>query len=254
MKVNVISPSYKRAEKVRTHTVVPGTRYAVHEFEAEKYAELYGADSVVVMPDEVQGNIARVRNWILANCLSDDAHLLMVDDDMMWVGEFIGNRSRRLDFDGVGELIEYGFHLAEEFDVALWGVNLLPDKGGYREYTPFSFVNIILGPWLGVRRASVRFDESLTLKEDYDFAIAMMNVERGVLRINWFHYMVDHQNIGGGCPSYRTMGKEVEAFRRLQKKWGSTIVRRDKGKAHVTRKKNVLYDVNPVIRIPIVGV
>ena len=60
----------------------------------------------------------------------------------------------------------------------------------------------------------------------------------------------DHGN-KGGCADYRTITREIEQLKLLQKKWSKRIVKNDttqRGK----RKKG--FDINPIIKIPIKGI
>ena len=151
------------------------------------------------------------------------------------------------------EFIEQGFSLAEQFGVRMWGINILQDKGAYREYTPFSLTNVVLGPFGGFLNADCRYDENLPLKEDYDLSLQMLNKHRKILRINYAHYVCKQHTNLGGCASYRTINREKEQFDLLQKKWGDHIVRRDAGNPK-NRKREQTYDINPIIKIPIRGV
>ena len=58
--MNIYAPSYKRAKGVKTHKLIPDVIYCVHEFEAQEYID--EGYNVEVMPNDIGGNIARVRN------------------------------------------------------------------------------------------------------------------------------------------------------------------------------------------------
>jgi hypothetical protein len=76
---------------------------------------------------------------------------------------------------------------------------------------------------------TVRYDEQITLKEDYDYFLQMLFKHKRVLRINYLSYLCDHQKMAGGCQIYRTNEKEKENFDLFQKKWGSKLVRKNVG-------------------------
>ena len=67
-KIKFFSPSYKRANSCITQSYIPACKYVVAEFEADEYLK-NGLDCWVI-PDEAQGSVARVRNYILDNCKS----------------------------------------------------------------------------------------------------------------------------------------------------------------------------------------
>jgi len=68
MKIKYFSPSYRRGN-VRSNTQLnyPFVKLVVAESEAKQYRE--SGNEVVTMPDPVQGNISRVRNWMLDNLM-----------------------------------------------------------------------------------------------------------------------------------------------------------------------------------------
>lgn len=133
-------------------------------------------------------------------------------------------------------------------------MNLLPDKGAYREYTPFALKSVILGPFQAFNDLDLRYDERLPLKEDYDLSLSVLNKYRMTLRFNAYFYSCKQHTNPGGCASYRTIKREQSQFDLLQKKWGSKIVRRDGGNSSVNRTKKAAYDINPIIKVPIGGV
>lgn len=247
--MNIYAPSYKRSDGVKTHKIIPDIIYCVHEFEAEKYKEK--GYSIEVMPDEVGGNIARVRNYILENFVKEKG--LVIDDDIegFKIWEWDDDYPNAKEIDDIYEFIEQGFNLCEEFGCRLWGINIIGDKGSYREYTPFSLNNTISGSFMGFLNNELRFDERIPLKEDYDYSIQNVNKYRKLLRINYAHMIKkDHKN-KGGCADYRTIDREVEQLKLLQKKWGKRIVKNDTTQRG---KKKKGFDINPIIKIPINGI
>ena len=242
--MNIYSPSYKRSEGVKTHKLIPDVIYCVAEFEEKTYKDK--GYNVVTMPDEVQGNISRVRNWMLDNVIKNKG--LIIDDDIealrIWTEE--GGLPKVEDIDDIDEFIDKGFDLCDQFDCRLWGLNIIGDKGGYREYTPFALKSSISGSFMGFLNNELRFDERIPLKEDYDYCVQNCNTYRKLLRLNYAHMVKkDHLNVGG-CADSRTLQAEKDQMTLFVKKWGSKIVQQDKGAKG--------YDINPIVKIPIGGV
>jgi len=246
----VFSPSYRRPTGVTTQAYLPYATYVVSESDAPAY-EAQGHRCWVV-PDSAQGSVCRIRNYILDNCGS--GRVVILDDDINYIGRWDACKVLRLKQDQVLEFIEHGFNLAEELGARYWGVNLLPDKGAYREYTPFAMRSVILGPFQAFNHLDLRYDEALPLKEDYDLSLQVLNKYRITLRFNAYFYSCKQHTNPGGCASYRTIKRKQHQFDLLQKKWGSKIVRRDSGAANVNRTKKASYDINPIVRVPIRGV
>lgn len=252
--IRVFAPSYKRGEKkASTQVYLPFVTLVVAEKEAEAYRK--GGNTIVTCPDSVQGNLCRVRNWILDQN-KDARGVVLLDDDYSAIMRWRGRDLETLIPEEVEEMFEQGFALAEEWGAYLWGLNCVVDKGAYREYTPFSTVSYIGGPFQAHRPNRLRYDEKLPLKEDYDITIQHLNEYRRVLRMNMYVYQVKQNEQAGGCAVYRTIKAEKEQFGALAKKWGGSIVRVDGGqsKKMVRGGKEINWDINPIIRPPIRGV
>jgi len=80
----IFCPTYKRAGAVITHKYLPDIKYVVAESEAEAY-EKTGVPMWVV-PDSAQGNLCRIRNYILDN--ADTDKILLLDDDLRKFGRW----------------------------------------------------------------------------------------------------------------------------------------------------------------------
>lgn len=242
MTIAYLSPSYKRAKGVITQEMYPFVKYVVAEFEAEDYLR-EGHDCWIV-PDSAQGSVARIRNYILDNADADK--IVMLDDDMTGIARWDQQKAQRLSPNDVQEFCENGFDLADSLDIRYWGMNMLADKGAYREYTPFAFTCCILGPFQAFNNLDLRYDEKLPLKEDYDLSLQVLNKYRKTLRFNAYHYLVKQHTNTGGCADYRTIQYEKDQMQALVRKWGSKIVKED--------KQSKGYDINPIIKVPIRGV
>lgn len=247
MDFKIYTASYKRAKIAKTHKYLKETTYVVAENEAEKYKEIH--DKVWVIPNEVQGNLARVWNHILDH--GEHENIILIDDDMNHFGRWNGTEKVKLDEEQVYNMIQEGFLLAEDLDVKYWGLNCISDKGSYREYTPFGTAHYIGGPFQGHRSNDLRYDEELYLKEDYDMTLQIINKYRKNLRLNMYHYECEQNTITGGCANYRNVKRELEQNVKLQRKWGDKVVRFDTSNKSGKEKT---YDINPIIKIPIKGV
>ncbi|PYS91473.1 MAG: hypothetical protein DMF62_02360 [Acidobacteria bacterium] len=252
--IRCFSPSYKRGhEKAIVQEAFPFVKMVVHECEAAAYKE--NGNDILVCPDSIRGNIARVRNWILDQ--NKDANVVMFDDDVKFIGVWQEQKFRKLNAEEAEELIETGFNLCDEWGYKMWGINMVVDKGAYREGMPFCTVRPVLGTFCGIVPNELRYDEKFSLKEDYDYAIQHLYRYRGILRLNAYQYFALHNEQAGGCAVYRTVEKELQQFDLLQKKWGSEIVRKDWGndKASVRGDDTLKsFDLNPKIVSPIPGV
>lgn len=243
MKVAYYSPSWKRAGRVKTRDFMPWVTLVVDEGEADEYREKHG-EPILVCPKGVQGNIARVRNYILEHSESDC--IVMIDDDCTGIGYHEQREQHWLRGEALRAFFVNAFVMTEEAGTKLFGFVTQQDPKFYKENTPFSFLSVTLGPCLGIIRSGLRYDERLPLKEDYDFWLQHMHRFHRVLRFNKYFYVVGHISNPGGVTSHRTFQREIEQNRLLQKKWGRKVVR-----FHQTRRKRSL---NPVVKVPLRGI
>lgn len=258
MKISVCCPSYKRPKVKSFDFFGDILKVYVCESEAEAYrkANVGFENNIVAVPLGVQGNVARIRNYIL-NDRKDDDVCCIVDDDMSYIGYYEKLALHKLEKDEILPFIEKYTLLCQEFGFKMWGVNLNSDPQCYREYTPFSTTSVVLGPFSCFLKGNeCRYDENLPLKEDYDISLQNLNKYRGILRVNKYHYSCAQSTNAGGCATYRNIEKEKNQLKMLQKKWGGAIVKSDNAdKSHSSKKvRKGTIDYNPIIKTPIKGV
>lgn len=260
MNVVFCCPSYKRT-KVKTLEYIPFCRIYVDGKEYDEYkCENKNAD-IVKCEDGIQGNLCRVRNYILRSEFSGGADaVVIVDDDMnamhLWVGDERNHtiHKKLLQTEELKDFFEKYSYVCEEMGYKFWGGSCNQDKMTYSTHIPFNTNRYIGGPLQVFLKGNECFyDERLPLKEDYDMTLQQCNRYRGCLRLNFLTYDVKQSEQAGGCASYRTMMREKEQFELLRKKWGGDIVREDKtNKGRSEKMKR--FDYNPIICVPIKGV
>lgn len=260
MKISVCCPSYKRP-KVETLDYIPFCRVYVDGKEYDDYKRENPTGDIVKCPDGVQGNLCRVRNYILDNEFKNGADaVVIVDDDMegmyLWQGDETARRlyKQKIETDLLLPIFEKYSTICKDLGFFYWGANCNMDSLSYRQYSPFSFSAYIGGPFqVFLNDGGLRYDERLPLKEDYDMTLQQCNKYRGCLRVNFLTYNVRQSEQSGGCATYRSILREKEQFELLQKKWGKKIVREDTSNKGKTAKIKV-FDYNPIIRVPIKGI
>lgn len=260
MKISVCSPSYKRP-KVESFEYLSFLKVYVDNKEYDDYVKANQGyeKNIISVPDGIQGNVSRIRNYILDEEFKKGADVVcIIDDDLKGIYHFecengyaykekIVKEEEFLDF------IEKNTILCKEFGFKLWGVNLNKDALNYKHCLPFNTKAVILGPLsCHLSDSEIRYDETLPLKEDYDLAIQHLNKYRGILRLNKYHYNCKQSVNPGGCATYRNREREEQQLKALQRKWGSKIVKQDK--TNKGDKEKMYADYNPIIHIPIKGV
>ena len=252
MQISVCCPSYKRP-KVETLEYLPFCKVYVDGKEFDEYKKQNPGATIIKCKDGVQGNVARVRNYIIDTEFRGGADVVvLVDDDLKRMGYWRYHKKNTLETKDFLAFTEKYSIMCEDLGAKMWGVNCVEDEMAYRIITPFSTVSIILGPFcVFLKGNECRYDEKLPLKEDYDIFIQNCNKYRKVLRINSFWYDCKQSVQKGGCASMRNAEKERSQLEDLQKKWGSKIVKFDK-KSNAKNRK--VIDYNPIIKIPIKGI
>ena len=252
MKLSMNVPSYKRSRGVDILQYLPGVRIWVCETEAKQYRKDNPGAKIIPVPKGVQGNLCRIRNWILDEEYGRgvDAVCLM-DDDIRSIRYLERRIYTPIPPEAVEDWMMKCTEVAWEWGARLWGVNCNHDQKSYREYTPFSTKAYINGPFSVHIHSDVRYDERMARKEDFDLTLQHMATYRRAIRFNKFHLVVKMGGSGdgqeGGCAESRNVIGEWELADRLQQKWGEKLIRFDKG----AEKR---LDINPILRVPIRGV
>jgi len=242
MKIGYFAPSYNRPEKSTTQENYPFVKLIVSDAEGWDYRD--NGNIVEVCPDTAQGNLCRVRNWILDKFQDEYDCIVLLDDDIGGVFEWQEQEKRKMEGEEFMEFCEMAAIMAEDAGVYFWGVNPGKDKGSYREHTPISFSSYICGSVQAFMKGNkLRYDEKLPLKEDYDMTLQQLKKYHYVLRFNWVVLDVKQSEQEGGCATYRNLDREKEQFFRLQKKWGGKIVTYDK-------LSKAVFDYNPILKLP----
>lgn len=261
LKISINCPSYKRP-KVETLEYIGSCKVWVAEREYDDYlaANPNHKDNIISVPNEVQGNVCRIRNYILDHELAENDVVLLIDDDLASVKRFepegiYGYNEVNVSEDELYDMLAKYSVLCRDFGYKHWGIMCNQDSLSYRQTTPFSTVSYIGSPFsVFIDGNPLRYDERLPLKEDYDMTLQNCNVYRGCLRVNKYHYDCKQSKQKGGCATYRNYNREKEQLELLQKKWGGQIVKIDHALNHNAKKVKKNIDYNPIIHIPISGV
>lgn len=257
MDVVICAPSYRRPTAVDTLKYLPSCRIYVSRAEEAAYRRANPEADIVAVDPKHQGNLCRIRNYILDSEMGPGRAVLIVDDDLQGIWRWEKLTRYRLDSEAeVRDFLRRYTALCVEWGCVAWGINVNSDGQVYREQTPFSLRSYVGGPFMVHVDHKLRYDERLPLKEDYDFTLQVLNAHRKLLRVNKYYYLTLQMAQVGGCAEYRNIEAERDQLEALQRKWGREIVRADvlgSSRNHLTTKRRSI-DVNPVIHPPIRGV
>ena len=261
MKISINCPSYKRPY-VETLEYLPMCKVWVDNKEYDDYVkENPGFEkNIISCPDGIQGNVSRIRNYILDEEFKNGADVVVIiDDDMEGIYSYEGTKEYpyervKITQEWFLDFIEKYSIICDELGFKLWGVNINQDPLSYRQFSPLSTTAVILGPFSCHLKNDIRYDVRLPLKEDYDLAIQHLNKYRGILRVNKCFYNCKQSKQTGGCATYRNYEREISQLELLQQKWGDKIVRIDRAKNSNQKKESKVIDYNPVVKVPIKGI
>tara|TARA_R110002096_G_scaffold256780_1_gene450088 strand:- start:1270 stop:1959 length:690 start_codon:yes stop_codon:yes gene_type:complete len=93
-----------------------------------------------------------------------------------------------------------------------------------------------IGDMLFIKPSDPRFDEKLTLKEDYDFTLQHIEKYGVCIRYQKYMWSFKHYDNKGGAVDYRSEIEEKKNIRYLKAKWGSKIALNPKRKNEIVLK------------------
>lgn len=221
--MRIYIPSYKRAGQVSTadffegfdyQIVIPMSQYA-------DYLKFYDEKHLLVIPDELDGNVSKKRNAIMDIMKNEDGYGIVADDDLLAIKHIMHGYS--LDASSVMNLFENMMEICFGIGAHLCGFNNTNDKLKYRgDFVPFSLTKPFYQIF-GIVECGLRYDESLRRGEDVDFYFHQMLKHRKVVRDNRFHVVVNEKNKDTGIGM--TDEYCVEDNIKVQKRWGKKLVR-----------------------------
>jgi hypothetical protein len=176
------------------------------------------------------GNLMKSRNFALDHAFKNKKICVQLSDDIkkVVVNKNFGEPVK-LELDYVIK------DIVEKFN-RIKGVKLLcipPTDNYFFANKIVSKNTFCIGDMLFIKPNKLRFDEQLTLKEDYDYTLQHM--ERGdVIRYQKYLFTFEHYSNKGGAVDIRDDEEEQKNIRILKFKWG------DKIKLNTKRKNEIL--------------
>jgi len=242
--IKIYCPTHKRSHMMKTTKIIGESLIlCMVDADVEEYERTYPNYEIKVLPDNVLGNFSRIRNEI--RDLADTDRFVMMDDDIDHFAYHEQRKRIKMDRGQIQEMLENGFDMAEDLGTPLWGINVSDAQQCYRQYSPFSFLTPVLGPFnCHVKdNGGIRYDDRLGLNEDFDYSLQVLKKFRKILRFNKYYYMCGHINTPGGTSSYRSMDREKAQAEIMIQKWGPNVVTYDMGRSP-----------NPYLRCPLKGI
>ena len=223
VKIKVIIPSHKRAERVKTLDHVAKAAVCVPESQLAMYKEHNPDAEIITHPDTVLG-LAPKRQWIYETF----GNIFMLDDDIIGVKRHYCEQgeSATIDPETAYEVIQYAGNMAHMMGIYLFGFNKNPMPLAYDEHKPFRLSGHITGCAFGMLKGSkhLKFNPNLVAVEDFYVSGLNAHYHRKCFLDTRFNFTQEKTFINvGGLSDYRTEESERSDTLALKKLFGSCI-------------------------------
>jgi hypothetical protein len=177
------------------------------------------------------GTLMQSRNAALDMAFSENKICVQLSDDLKKVTtnkNFAPKKQVDIDF-AIDQLV----NVFQKVDgVYLMGIP--PTSNDFFAKSLISKNTFCIGDMLFVKPNDLRFDTSLTLKEDYDYTLQHLSKYKNCFRYQKYLFEFEHYKNKGGAVDYRTEQEEQKNIKILFAKWGNKI------KLNLKRKKEIL--------------
>lgn len=166
------------------------------------------------------GSLMQSRNAALDMAFSENKICIQLSDDLKKVTtnkNFAIKKQIDLDF-AIQELINIFNKVG---GVYLMGIP--PTSNDFYAKNLISKNTFCIGDMLFVKPNPLRFDNILTLKEDYDYTLQHLDKYGNCFRYQKYLFEFEHYKNKGGAVDYRTEQEEQKNIKILFAKWGNKI-------------------------------
>lgn len=176
------------------------------------------------------GKLMESRNFALKHAFDKNNICVQLSDDIKKVElneAFGGKKEVPLD-KAIDDLIG----IFKKVNVKLMGVP--PTNNHFFAKAKISKNTFCIGDMLFIKPTNLKFDEQLTLKEDYDYTLQHLTKYGHCFRYQKYIFHFQHYSNKGGAVSYRNTKEEQYNIKYLLQKWG------DKIKLNTKRENEIL--------------
>lgn len=179
------------------------------------------------------GKLCASRNRALEDAFKLGVPCIQLSDDLKEIYYAVDHENEKeIEFEEAMKILG---STVRKHEAKLGGVaptsNLFYFRGNRESINKF-----IVGDCIWVEPCEQRFDENMSLKEDYDYTLQHVKAHGKVVRCNDLLFGFAHRTNKGGAVEYRTALREYENIEYLRKKWGSLIGPSRRGPTEITLK------------------
>ena len=166
------------------------------------------------------GTLMESRNFALKHAFEKDVICVQLSDDLKKVTTNKNfQEKKQLNLDDVLPKMVKIFNKVQ--GVYLMGIP--PTNNDFYAKNKISKNTFCIGDLLFIKPCKLCFDESLTLKEDYDYTLQHLYKYGNCFRLQNYLFEFEHYKNKGGAVDYRTEQEEQKNIRYLISKWGDKI-------------------------------
>ena len=212
----------------------PQARWYVAVGEAEAYREAGALDVVEV------GGLIDARNRALEDAFAEGRACVQLSDDLKKLQE-VTDDLKTFDIT-LEQAVNVMGQICDVTGAKLAGVAPVANTFYYSPKSAVKTHHFIVGDMIYVKPSKPRFDNTLQLKEDYDFTAQHIQMYDSVARCDFIFATFVHRTNAGGAVAYRTPEIEQQSIARLIEKWGSAI------RLNPRRENEILFNGKKVKR------
>ena len=203
--------------------------------EAHGY-RLAGADNVVRA-----GKLMQARNFALRDAMKEKLPCVQLSDDLKKLELATSKEKKDNKPLSISAAVDMILETMNDIGAHYGGVAPTANAFYFNPEKPVSTNSFIVGDFTvyhpeipDSNGGLLRFDQEMTLKEDYDFTCQHLTTFGVVARRNDILATFLHRQNAGGAVDYRTANEESKNIKHLRNKWGDVI------KPHPTRDNEVI--------------
>ena len=168
------------------------------------------------------GALCHSRNQVMEDSKADYSVQLSDDLKQFEKVSVLGTKKVKTPI-SLNDLLEEITKQMNKYNLYLGAVSPTNNDFYYSETRPIGFRHFCLGDLHVVKKCDLRFDEKMTLKEDYDYTLQHIQKFGGVCRLNYILPTFIHRVNKGGAVAIRTAEIEQKNIKYLKGKWGGLI-------------------------------
>ncbi len=227
MEVKIVIPSHRRADKVKTASIVPGAIICVPQSQEAEYRRHNPDSEILPHPDDIIG-LAAKRNWIYQKFCD----VMMLDDDLIRFSrlylEANSLRSSRLTPEETIAVIQQTAYMARQLRAYLFGFSSVADARNFKPQKPFRLTGYCNGSSFGLLKGSkIFFHKDAVAVEDYFASLVNAYYHRYAFFDLRFGFVQQRtfKNLGGQA-EFRSKRSEEQDYKFLRRMFGEAIQQR----------------------------